>query len=191
MQLDWFTALVLGIVEGLTEFLPVSSTGHLILSGSLLGYQGEQSVAVEIVIQGAAILAVCWEYRRMLTHTALTFVHEPKSRAFLLNLVLGFLPMAVLGLAFQDVIKQYLFHPLPVATGSGWNRYCLMTSWKASPSTAIGRKPSTRFSRKARDFGSCTKVSAVCVSMRRYSQHTARIAAPWITISTATDCSPW
>jgi len=116
MQLDWFTALVLGIVEGLTEFLPVSSTGHLILSGSLLGYQGEQSVAVEIVIQGAAILAVCWEYRRMLTHTALTFVHEPKSRAFLLNLMLGFLPMAVLGLAFQDVIKEYLFHPLPVAT---------------------------------------------------------------------------
>jgi undecaprenyl-diphosphatase len=93
----------------------VSSTGHLILTGSLLGYEGDQSVAVEIVIQGAAILAVCWEYRRMLTRTALTFVHDAKSRAFLLNLVLGFLPLAVLGLAFQKAIKSYLFHPVPVA----------------------------------------------------------------------------
>ena len=115
MELDWFTALVLGIVEGLTEFLPVSSTGHLILAGSLLGYQGDQAVAVEIVIQGAAILAVCWEYRRLLAHTALTFARDAKSRAFLVNLVLGFLPLAVLGLAFQKAIKAYLFHPVPVA----------------------------------------------------------------------------
>lgn len=115
-MLDWFTALVLGIVEGLTEFLPVSSTGHLILAGSLLGYEGPQAVAVEIVIQGAAILAVCWEYRQMLTRTALTFAHEPSSRRFLVNLVLGFLPLAVLGLLFKDAIEAWLFHPLPVAT---------------------------------------------------------------------------
>jgi len=115
MTLDWFTALVLGIVEGLTEFLPVSSTGHLILAGSLLGYHGPQAVAVEIVIQGAAILAVCWEYRQMLTRTALTFMHEPSSRRFMLNLALGFLPLAVLGLAFADQIEQYLFQPVPVA----------------------------------------------------------------------------
>jgi undecaprenyl-diphosphatase len=115
-MLDWFTALVLGIVEGLTEFLPVSSTGHLILAGSLLGYEGPQAVAVEIVIQGAAILAVCWEYRQMLTRTVLTFAHEPSSRRFLVNLVLGFLPLAVLGLLFKDAIEAWLFHPLPVAT---------------------------------------------------------------------------
>jgi undecaprenyl-diphosphatase len=115
VSLDWFTALVLGIVEGLTEFLPVSSTGHLILAGALLGYHGPQAIAVEIVIQGAAILAVCWEYRAMLSRTALTFAHEPSSRRFLLNLVLGFLPLAVLGLAFKDLIERYLFQPLPVA----------------------------------------------------------------------------
>jgi len=114
-MLDWFTAIVLGIVEGLTEFLPVSSTGHLILAGALLDYHGPQAVAVEIVIQGAAIIAVCWEYRAMLTRTVLTFAQEPSSRRFLLNLVLGFLPLAVLGLAFKDTIEQYLFRPLPVA----------------------------------------------------------------------------
>ncbi len=115
MNLDWITALVLGIVEGFTEFLPVSSTGHLILAGALLDYRGPQAVAVEIVIQGAAILAVCWEYRQMLTRTALTFVHEPSSRRFMINLLLGFLPLAVLGLAFKDLIEQYLFRPVPVA----------------------------------------------------------------------------
>jgi undecaprenyl-diphosphatase len=114
-MLDWFTAIVLGIVEGLTEFLPVSSTGHLILAGSLLDYHGPQAVAVEIVIQGAAILAVCWEYRVRLAHTALHFVHEPASRRFLVNLVLGFLPLAILGLAFKDVIEEHLFRPVPVA----------------------------------------------------------------------------
>jgi undecaprenyl-diphosphatase len=114
-MLDWFTALVLGLVEGLTEFLPVSSTGHLILAGALLDYEGPQAVAVEIVIQGAAILAVCWEYRQMLGRTALTVAREPASRRFLLNLALGFMPLAILGLAFKDLIETYLFRPLPVA----------------------------------------------------------------------------
>jgi undecaprenyl-diphosphatase len=115
VTLDWITALILGIVEGVTEFLPVSSTGHLILTGEILGYRGEQAIAVEIVIQGAAILAVCWEYRQMLLTTAFTIAREPKSRRFLLNLMLGFLPLAILGLLFKDWIEQYLFRPIPVA----------------------------------------------------------------------------
>jgi undecaprenyl-diphosphatase len=114
-MLDWFTALVLGIVEGLTEFLPVSSTGHLILASSLLRYGGPEAIAVQIVIQGAAILAVCWEYRQLLLHTASGLTHDPQARRFFLNLVLGFLPLAVLGLLFKDLIELYLFKPVPVA----------------------------------------------------------------------------
>lgn len=114
-MLDWFTALVLGLVEGLTEFLPVSSTGHLILAGSLLGYSGPEAVAVQIVIQGAAILAVCWEYRRLLLDTALGLRHDSGARQFALNVLLGFLPLAVLGVLFKDAIEEHLFRPVPVA----------------------------------------------------------------------------
>jgi undecaprenyl-diphosphatase len=114
-ELNWLIAIVLGVVEGLTEFLPISSTGHLIIAGSLLGYTGEQAQALEIVIQGAAILAVCWEYRLRLIGTALTFTRDAQARGFLLNLVIAFLPAAVLGLLFKKVIEVYLFKPLPVA----------------------------------------------------------------------------
>jgi undecaprenyl-diphosphatase len=114
-MLDWFTALVLGIVEGLTEFLPVSSTGHLILAGGLLGYTGPEAIAVEIVIQGAAILAVCWEYRRLLLNTATGLTHDPAAQRFFINIVLGFLPLATLGFLFKDMIEEHLFKPVPVA----------------------------------------------------------------------------
>jgi undecaprenyl-diphosphatase len=115
-ELNWLIALILGVVEGITEFLPISSTGHLIITGALLDYRGEQSVGLEIVIQGAAILAVCWEYRRRLLTTALTFVSDENARRFFTNLIIGFLPLAVLGLLFKKPIEQYLFRPLPVAT---------------------------------------------------------------------------
>jgi len=115
MEFGWLAALLLGIVEGLTEFLPVSSTGHLILASALLGLHGPKIIAFEIVIQGAAILAVCWEYRRLLIGTATSLTHDPNSRRFALNVVLGFLPLAVLGLLFKDVIEARLFHPVPVA----------------------------------------------------------------------------
>ncbi len=108
-------ALVLGIVEGLTEFLPVSSTGHLIVAGSLLGYTGERAKVFEIVIQAGAILAVCWEYRARLVGAVIGLGRDPVAQRFVGNLVVAFLPAAVLGLLFAKSIKRYLFAPVPVA----------------------------------------------------------------------------
>src|SRR5258706_1370040 len=90
-------ALIMGIVEGLTEFLPVSSTGHLIVVGSLLNWNDEKGKLFEIVIQFAAILAVCWQYRQRLLTVAATLPRDPKSRRVTLNPVLGLLPAAGLG----------------------------------------------------------------------------------------------
>jgi undecaprenyl-diphosphatase len=108
-------ALVLGIVEGLTEFLPVSSTGHLIVAGSLLGYTGERAKVFEIVIQAGAILAVCWEYRARLVAAVVGLGRDRAAQRFVANLVVAFLPAAVLGLLFAKSIKRYLFAPVPVA----------------------------------------------------------------------------
>ena len=114
-QPTFFTALVLGIVEGLTEFLPVSSTGHLIVTGSLLGYTGEQAKTFEIVIQAGAILAVCWEFRAKLAMVLRGLLSDRGAQRFAANLVIAFLPAAVLGLAFGKAIKAHLFAPIPVA----------------------------------------------------------------------------
>jgi undecaprenyl-diphosphatase len=109
------TALILGIVEGLTEFLPVSSTGHLILAGSLLGYTGEQATMFKIVIQAGAILAVCWEYRARLLAVVRGIFSEARAQRFAANLAIAFVPAAALGFLFGKAIKAYLFAPVPVA----------------------------------------------------------------------------
>ena len=108
-------ALILGIVEGLTEFLPISSTGHLIVAGSLLGYTGERAKVFEIVIQAGAILAVCWEYRVRLLAVIVGLPTRRDAQRFVVNLLLAFLPAALLGLLFAKIIKRYLFAPVPVA----------------------------------------------------------------------------
>ncbi|MDP3482806.1 MAG: undecaprenyl-diphosphate phosphatase [Sulfuricella sp.] len=109
-------ALILGLVEGLTEFLPVSSTGHLILVGDLLDFNDEKGKMFEVVIQFGAILAVCWEYRARLGAVAAGLqTGKEDARRFVLNLLIAFMPAAVLGLLFASKIKLYLFKPVPVA----------------------------------------------------------------------------
>ncbi|MDP1534848.1 MAG: undecaprenyl-diphosphate phosphatase, partial [Rubrivivax sp.] len=102
--------------EGVTEFLPISSTGHLILAGQLLGFTGEKAKVFMIAIQLAAIFAVVWEYRVRLTHVATTLQSDPASQRLALNLMAGFLPAAVLGFLFYKEIKHYLFNPIVVAS---------------------------------------------------------------------------
>ena len=111
-----FKALILGIVEGLTEFLPVSSTGHLILVGDLLDFNSDREKVFMIAIQLGAILAVCWEYRQKITDVVVGIGSDKSAQRFVLNLLIAFMPAAILGLLFIDVIKQYLFNPLSVAT---------------------------------------------------------------------------
>ncbi len=108
-------ALILGIVEGLTEFLPVSSTGHLILAGDLLGFNDERGKLFEIVIQSGAILAVMWEYRRRIAGVVCGLGSDRNAQKLALNLVIAFLPLAVLGLLFGKAIKAHLFNPVTVA----------------------------------------------------------------------------
>jgi undecaprenyl-diphosphatase len=107
--------IIMGIVEGLTEFLPISSTGHLILAGSLLNFTGDKVKVFEIVIQAGAMLAVCWEYRVRIFSVLLNFRHDVLARRFVLNVLVAFLPAVILGLAFGKAIKAHLFKPVPVA----------------------------------------------------------------------------
>jgi undecaprenyl-diphosphatase len=109
-------ALIMGLVEGFTEFLPISSTGHLILAGSLLEFTGEKVKVFEIAIQAGAMLAVIWEYRARIAAVLSGLSHDPKARRFALNVVVGFLPAAILGLLFNKMITALLFKPVPVAT---------------------------------------------------------------------------
>lgn len=108
-------AFILGVVEGLTEFIPVSSTGHLIVVGDLLDFNDEVGKVFEVVIQLGAILAVCWEYRRRLSSVVTGLSGDPVAQRFVANLFVAFLPSAICGLVFIKTIKTYLFNPLSVA----------------------------------------------------------------------------
>lgn len=108
-------ALILGIVEGLTEFLPISSTGHLILVGDLLGFNDERGKAFEVIIQFGAILAVCWEFRSKLWSVASTIKTSSASQRFVINVLIASIPAMTLALLFGKYIKQFLFSPVPVA----------------------------------------------------------------------------
>jgi len=109
-------ALILGVVEGLTEFLPISSTGHLILVGDLLDFNDERGKAFEVIIQFGAILAVCWEFRGKLWGVMTTMKTSSISRGFVINLLIASIPAMGLAFIFGEYIKAVLFSPIPVAT---------------------------------------------------------------------------
>lgn len=108
-------ALILGIVEGLTEFLPISSTGHLILAADLLGFNDDKGKVFGIVIQTGAMLAVVWEYRARFAGVLAGLFSDARAQRFAMNVLIAFIPAAVLGLLFGNHIKAALFKPLPVA----------------------------------------------------------------------------
>ena len=109
-------ALIHGVVEGLTEFLPISSTGHQIIVADLLNFGGERAMAFNIIIQLGAILAVVWEFRRKIIDVVVGLPTQPQARRFTVNLIIAVMPAVVLGVIFADVIHEYLFNPITVAT---------------------------------------------------------------------------
>ena len=111
-----FDAILLGLLEGLTEFIPVSSTGHLILAIDMLGLSAPPGKVFEIVIQLGAILAICWHYRRQLIGSVIAAPTDPVKRSFLMHIIIAFFPAAVLGVMFHKQIKDVLFDPMVVAS---------------------------------------------------------------------------
>lgn len=110
-----FKAVMLGLVEGATEFLPVSSTGHLIIVGDLLGLTDEKWKVFDVAIQLGAILAVCWEYRAKIAFTISHMLSNATAQRFVMNLIVAFLPAAIIGFLFIKPIKAMFFNPITVA----------------------------------------------------------------------------
>jgi undecaprenyl-diphosphatase len=116
--MDWVAlgkAAVMGVVEGVTEFIPVSSTGHLILAGEYMKFEGDTAKTFEIVIQLGAILAIVWLYRAKVVAVLANATRDPRARNLLVALFLAFLPSALIGFFLHDLIKEYLFNPITVA----------------------------------------------------------------------------
>ncbi len=135
---DLLSAAVLGIVEGVTEFLPVSSTGHLIVVGDWLGFTGERAKTFEIFIQFGAILAIVWLYRQRFLDVVRHATSEPASRRFVTNLALGFLPAAIVGVLTHHWIKAHLFTPVVVGWAFiiGGVAILAIERWKPAPVVA-------------------------------------------------------
>jgi len=118
MESLYFKSLILGLVEGFTEFLPVSSTGHLIVAGALLDFNDERGKMFEIVIQCGAIFALCWEYRVRIWRALSGLGRDRLANRLVLNLAIAFVPLAALGLVFGKLIKAHLFRAETVAITS-------------------------------------------------------------------------
>lgn len=128
-------AIIMGLVEGLTEFLPVSSTAHLLLMDELLNFTGPEGNVFEIVIQLGAILAVCWMFRARLLHVAGNLLHDKKDQKFTLNVLFAFLPAMVLGALFSHSIKEHFFNvpTIAVTLFVGGIVILAIERWKPAP----------------------------------------------------------
>lgn len=132
MLLNYFHAILLGIVEGATEFIPVSSTGHLILAEDALDFSIASAKMFIVVIQLGAILAVCWLYRQKLLDVAFN-LHKKPQQLFVTKLLVAFLPAAVMGLAFHHIIEEKLFSPLVVAITMFLGGFVILAIEKLKP----------------------------------------------------------
>ena len=128
-------AAVMGVVEGLTEFLPISSTGHLILAGSLMNFHDEKVKVFEIAIQTGAIFAVILVYWQKITSTVKALPYQAEAQRFVLNVFIGFLPAVFLGLLFGKLIKEHLFTPEVVATTFILGGFIILWAERRPPST--------------------------------------------------------
>ncbi len=126
-------AAVMGVVEGLTEFLPISSTGHLILAGSLLGFDDAKAKVFDIAIQTGAIFAVMLVYWQKIRETLVELPRQRKAQRFALNVLIGFLPAVVLGLLFGRYVKSHLFTPLVVASTFILGGFVILWAEKRAP----------------------------------------------------------
>lgn len=135
--LQLIKALVLGLVEGATEFIPVSSTGHLIIASDWLAFTGEQANTFAVFIQLGAILAIVWLYREKVGRVVSTWHRSPESRRFIVNLAIAFLPAAIVGLLVHGWIKVYLFNPLTVAAALVVGGLAILVIERWAPETPI------------------------------------------------------
>src|SRR6266850_8330207 len=157
---DYLAAGLLGIVEGLTEFLPVSSTGHLILADTLLGIEGPESKLFDIVIQFGAILAVCWVYRERFTEAALGLISDATSQRFVANILIAFLPAAVAGVFLYRLIKEVLFSPWVVAVSLVIGGILILVIERARPPPRVENVDDMRM-RTALGIGCCQILAMV------------------------------
>jgi undecaprenyl-diphosphatase len=147
--MDWLLllkALILGIVEGLTEFLPISSTGHLILTASLLGMNDAKGKMFEIFIQSGAMLAIVWEYRARFLGLFKAAVGDEAAQRFLINLVIAALPAGLLGLLLGDYIKAHLFNAVPVALAFIIGGFIILWVEKRTPAVRVQEVDDMRWS---------------------------------------------
>ena len=155
--MNLFDATIMGIVEGVTEFLPISSTGHLIVAGSLLGVHDERGKVFEIAIQIGAIFAVIWAYRERFNGAIKGVTRVSNAQRFVWNLFVAFLPVAVLGLLLNKYIKAVLFNPYGVAAASIIG--ALVIFWVERPSMLADRAVNAR----VRDVDDMTALDAIKV----------------------------